>query len=348
MGSFGIRAIPPSTRLPFGQGVQSTLRRRSIRLPSAVHGVKSAHRESTERPEHSESYAPSFMFKGGTTKKRLRFFVERLNCTGALPRGRRLCAVSIITLAYNTLMSDDDLEAAKHFRDLLADYTVRLVGLDANQYPVAGSGSGLLWQHESHLTLLTVYHNFRNGRRWMETNVTADGKTLLLELGGPGSIQQARPARDGGTELKDTDFAWINLDIEALSQKLRSGGVDPKEVNLPVYRGDFSQNPASQHIYGFAASIPKGYHPPSGDLVMRQACELYMRYDGVQSEGDYAGSYRFALARNHQGHDYYHGSSGAPIADEEGHIVALVRSGDAKAGIVFGCPLQIFARYVTL
>jgi hypothetical protein len=243
-------------------------------------------------------------------------------------------------------MQYDDLEAAQHFRDLLVSYTVRLVALDANLNPVEGSGSGLLWQHEGHLTLLTVHHNFKNGGRWLQLSVTPQRRALLLELGSPDSIRQGMLDRDRGTEVKDTDFAWVNLDIAAVLQKLRSGGVNPQEVNLPVYRGDFSRNPANQHIYGFAAWVTMGYCPPIGVLEMRQAYELYMRYDGVQSDGYYAGSYRFRLTRKHQGDDYYRGSSGAPIADEEGHIVALVRSGDDKTGIVFGCPLQTFTRYV--
>lgn len=64
-----------------------------------------------------------------------------------------------------------------------------------------------------------------------------------------------------------------------------------------------------------------------------------MCYVGSRTQG---GLYEFRLARPHQGRKYYKGSSGAPIADEEGLIVALVVGGEPDKDLIYGVPL---ARY---
>jgi hypothetical protein len=63
-----------------------------------------------------------------------------------------------------------------------------------------------------------------------------------------------------------------------------------------------------------------------------------MTFEGTRRSG----AYEFRLARKHQGHKYYKGASGAPIADEEGRIVALVLRGDPVRNLIIGAPI---ARY---
>jgi hypothetical protein len=109
-----------------------------------------------------------------------------------------------------------------------------------------------------------------------------------------------------------------------------------------------AESPSGDRTYGFAPWIGDWFHPRSRELGFRLAFELYMKFDGTPQDGEFAGFDRFLLARDHQGHDYYHGASGAPIADEQSWIVSLGAGGDCTAGVIFGCPLQVFSRCVDL
>jgi hypothetical protein len=65
------------------------------------------------------------------------------------------------------------------------------------------------------------------------------------------------------------------------------------------------------------------------------AYEIGMEFIGT----DPRGMYRFRLEGKHKGHDFYRGASGAPIADREGVIIALVANGDeAGDDIIQGVP----------
>jgi len=237
-----------------------------------------------------------------------------------------------------------EMRGADAFRSLLSGWTVRVVGLNDRDKPVNGWGSGLLWHRGSKLTLLSVYHNFLGGRRFVDAGLHDGRRAVLLRVGEPGWISEATLRGEDVTEVRDTDFAWAHLDIEALKQAMPPA---LKDSTIPVYRGTF-EAPSESRAYGFAAWIGDWYHRDSTELGMRLAHELYMKFDGVQPDGPWAGSHRFLLARRHQGDKYYKGSSGSPIADEQGRIVALVRSGDEAGGVIFGCPLQQFTRYVEL
>ena len=239
----------------------------------------------------------------------------------------------------------DETCAAEAIRKRLSEWTVRLVGFDAQNHPIAGSGSGLLWHRGDKLTLLSVYHNFRKVHRFIDTGIRHGDGTCLIPIGEPGSMDESTLVGERISEPRDTDFAWAHIDLDALK---RSMPATLKGATVPVYRGTFEPPPSGDRAYGFAAWIGDWFHPRSQELGLRLAFELYMKFDGTQQDGEFAGFDRFLLARDHQGHDYYYGASGAPIADEQCQIVALVAGGDRTAGVIYGCPLQEFSRYVDL
>jgi hypothetical protein len=70
-----------------------------------------------------------------------------------------------------------------------------------------------------------------------------------------------------------------------------------------------------------------------------------MQYDQLASSDL---MYYFQLARKHQGNEYYCGSSGAPIADSEGKIVAVVLGGSEKTNTIYGFPLARIASLLEL
>ena len=74
-------------------------------------------------------------------------------------------------------------------------------------------------------------------------------------------------------------------------------------------------------------------------LVAEGSFEIGMRYRSTRSKDDV---YEFELDRPHQGHEYYYGASGSPIADETGQIVSLLLGGDPQENLLFGVPLARF------
>jgi len=71
-------------------------------------------------------------------------------------------------------------------------------------------------------------------------------------------------------------------------------------------------------------------------MLMRDPIyEVAMTFDGY----DMRGFCRFKLNGTHKGHDAYYGSSGSPIADDEGNIVALVQGAmtPRESSLAFRC-----------
>jgi hypothetical protein len=74
-------------------------------------------------------------------------------------------------------------------------------------------------------------------------------------------------------------------------------------------------------------------------LIREFACEVGM---SLRARDPLTGVLTFDLARKHQGHKYYRGASGAPIADSAGHIVALLLGGDSVSDVLWGVELARF------
>jgi len=62
---------------------------------------------------------------------------------------------------------------------------------------------------------------------------------------------------------------------------------------------------------------------------------LYMKYVGKEGE-----LYKFKLPQKHPGHEYFRGTSGAPIIDNEGNTIALVCEGDIDEDLIFGISIR--------
>jgi len=94
------------------------------------------------------------------------------------------------------------------------------------------------------------------------------------------------------------------------------------------------RRPTRGEAYGFMAWNRDTVFPLN--VVERlPAFEVGMEFLGSTASG----MYRFRLEGKHKGHAFYRGASGAPIADAEGAIVALLANGDeADSDIVQGAP----------
>jgi hypothetical protein len=226
----------------------------------------------------------------------------------------------------------NEAEAVQAFVEHMLKYTVRLVR-NATTFPQRTSiASGLLLCRGREPTLVTAGHIFGKAGDWtIETSVVGAGKSLHLRL-----MDVQRPSSVCKTRVRVPDFAWATVRPDAARQMLDQATA--ARLELDCYRGPI-EPPNPDVGYGFAAWNRVEFHEPLSTLVREASYELAMKYVRTLSSG----AYEFQLSGKHRGDDYYRGASGAPIADEEGRIVALVLRGSSARNTIVGAPLAKYA-----
>ena len=243
-----------------------------------------------------------------------------------------------------TTPEDEERKAMSEFIDRHLAFTTRLVRVQDGK-PMSG-GSGILYHKDKRLFLLSVLHVFERDGWLMETDFVVKDRPLCMDIPSVNWLVSVKLEQGEISEPSD-GLAWVEFDVASLKKKV---SVEEKkygaEVSLPIYEGPIDVPASADHVYGFAAYKNKKDNTPMGGwLVMRfPTCELYMEFIGF----DQRGYYRFKLSRQHQGHDFYKGSSGAPIADEQGRIVALVQGGCTEDNVIFGVPLNMYAKAILI
>lgn len=228
--------------------------------------------------------------------------------------------------------------AVRDFIEHMLKYTVRLIRNTKDFPENFGLASGVIIERPSNPVLLTAGHIFNKPGAWtLETNIVVANMTLHLPLRDIQMLSQIN--LDKGT-AQNIDLAWAQIHRADCMAALDSfPKTQEQRIELPLYCGPLDEEPKRNSFYGFAAWNKVELHQEVSTLVSEASYEIGMCYRGT-CNGDIL--YEFELARDHQGYDYYQGTSGAPIADEEGRIIALVSGGDPAENLIFGVPL---ARY---
>ncbi len=234
-------------------------------------------------------------------------------------------------------MDDDHLTGRiQAFVNCMHSVTLSLVRIDPStrqpillQDPKAGHliASGFAIIRGSERILLSAGHALGAGSWALETRVSLrkEREVLLFALGRTQSSQ-------------DGDLGWVRLDWPSMSRNfVADARTRGKSLEIPFYAGPLDSRPVVGEAYGFAASnnatLVRRLDNPD---LWREGCyEVGMEFDGCAPDG----RYRFKLARTHQGHEYYCGASGAPIADPEGRIVSIVSGGNRESNLILGTPL---------
>jgi hypothetical protein len=225
----------------------------------------------------------------------------------------------------------------KAYVERLSSLTVRVVG-NAGTFEENGSiGSGVLLQRPAGLALVTAGHNFERPGTWtLESSVQVGGRTLTLPIPAPQRLFEIDLQTGEGGDL---DIAWSWLDLDAYRQILREQGMKGAKIEFTAYQGPIDSEPAADSMYGFAAYSRVLLDANLSQLDAALAFEIGMEYRRTNERG----LHEFALARPHQGHQYYCGASGAPIADETGRVVSILVKGIEEENVLLGFPLSRIA-----
>jgi hypothetical protein len=237
---------------------------------------------------------------------------------------------------------NDEKAGCQQFFDRMLATTVRLVR-DAEKFPSNfGGASGFLVPRGEDFILITAGHIFYNLGRWtLETNATISKGTLHLPLRDVQLLVQL-DLRRGSVEK--IDLAWAKITREDAKAAIADAD-GPLELEFPVYSGPLDREPERDVPYGFATVTHAVFDKNLEQLERSECYELYL--DVAEFEKT-TGLVTFGLARPHQGHDYYRGASGSPIADPEGHIVAVLLGGCPKRNVLFGMSLSRYSGVISV
>jgi hypothetical protein len=245
-------------------------------------------------------------------------------------------------------LTTEVLEKIRAHVDHLLAYVVNLVRGKVGR-PLTeplGLASGFVVKKEGRHFLLSAGHAVSKHQWYWEMNVDLSDQRccLCLPVGPFTLLKRFSLSEDGSsvTAKRKIDVGWCELDIERLTKQFTA---DPrlagKNIEIPAYHGPLDESPVkNEELYSFAA-WNRGLLIPAGALFFERSpsFEVGMRFVRKNKYGKYV----FKLGRQHQGHAYYKGASGAPIAAPDGKIISMVLGGSVKRNEIYGLPLADYA-----
>lgn len=248
-------------------------------------------------------------------------------------------------------MNGEELDEAarrniKALLDQLVQATVLLVDWEPGLDFPRNRASGFVVERGGRYFVISAGHALRTGKWSLELDPFKDGKhqALLVPLRSTWAIlSHVDLAAD---EARSVDFAWAEIDVDRLRADVRTDErLKGVPVTIPEYRGPLDRRPSGDDVYTYVALNQAEYeeHPFAKIVERKPSFEIGMEFAGETPDG---GAYVFRLAREHQGHTFYKGASGAPIADAEGTIVSVVLRGCESRHELYGARLADFERLI--
>ena len=215
-------------------------------------------------------------------------------------------------------MSKQDEKNIIKFIDILTKVTVRISTFN-EEGKLTGRASGFLYQPEIDKIplIITAGHNLPETGSFIETGIVKDGKLLLINAGKFNIFYK----------MGDVDYAFCELPIEIYKQDIEKY----IDVEFTAYKGKFI-NAMKNEAYGFAVvnDFAEFVRSENGFLLPSYCCfEVGLELVNQDENINY-----FKLARDFQGHEYYQGASGSPIADPEGAITSILIGSCQETGLL--------------
>ena len=256
------------------------------------------------------------------------------------------------------MVSIPDFNKMDSFQKLCVLSFVSLKRLEPESLKPVGMASGCIVKYRDFLWLLTVFHAVGKGDWALEIRYDTSKKkmeclyplppfsfTFLKELSLTDELKEVLEKRDA-TSFKDcldsspfVDFAFRRFrdgELEKLPpyyQEILPTGDIRYEERKRIFDTNLNNKPQKGRRYGFAGfTMPEfnGYH-----LFQNLTIETDLLF-----EKELGSFYVFKIHnKEHPGHEFYKGCSGAPIIDEDGNLVSIVVKGDKEKNFIYGINL---------
>jgi len=228
--------------------------------------------------------------------------------------------------------------SVSEFQKQLFLSSVQLNCLDGEMKPI-GFASGCLIDYCNKRLLLTVSHTTGDQRNWAIQLKYVPGKgTLHHQLGAMNFLAKASLSNP---KFEDIDFSYVEVpsDIWAYRQELLPPNIVKAEVPITVHRPSLEEMPKKSENYGFCGSVFPTYEEHFGQFCVGYNLRIYHELKYVRTESDY---HIFSLPFEHPGHEHFKGCSGAPILNQDGHIVGLVCKGVKEENEIWSISLKTY------
>lgn len=209
--------------------------------------------------------------------------------------------------------------------------SIPLRQLDEMRTPI-NFASGCLIDYHGKRIVLTVAHATRNEGNWaIEVKATNVG-TQGYQIGAMMFLSIGDIAND---TIKEIDFSYASVpnDLQPIFYGLNEKGQIVNQIPREILELNFDIEPSTEKKYGFFGQ--SNFSKENWHMFSQSKLVLDLKYIGM--EDDY---YKFKLPSKHPGHDHFRGTSGSPIIDTDGNVIALVCSGDETEAIIYGIPLS--------
>jgi hypothetical protein len=196
-----------------------------------------------------------------------------------------------------------------------------------------GFGSGCLIDYCGKRLILTAAHVTNNDENWgIEVQSITGVGTRVYEVGSMMFLSVSNLDTGGNREI-DFSYTTVPTDLQPLYHELSEMGTVINQVPREIITLDFNLEPNADKKYGFFGQS----NITTGDWFMHSESKLVLDLTFVGREQDY---YKFQLPSKHSGHEYFQGTSGAPILDSDGNVVALVCHGDEEKDLIYGVMIK--------
>lgn len=196
-----------------------------------------------------------------------------------------------------------------------------------------GFASGCLIDYSGKRLVLTVAHATGNNENWgIEIKATENIGTEVYQIGAMMFLTQGNVANG---EFKEVDFSYATVpsDLQPFFHELNERGQIITQLPREILRIDFNIVPNEENKFGFFGQ--SNFSKENWLMVSESRLVLDLKYVGMKDD-----FYKFKLPNKHPGHNYFRGTSGAPIIDTDGNTVALVCHGDEDEDLIFGVALS--------
>jgi len=241
--------------------------------------------------------------------------------------------------AYNAMVSLRKNKAAETTCEFLARASIPLREIGPENFPI-GIASGCLIDYGGERWILTVAHATGNMGRWaIEMEYGEERGAKLWSIGAMHFLDLLNLSDDTGQTL-DLAYTAVPRDLQPRYQPRDEQAQMMKSLPRIIFQQpDLGYAPGGKRLYGFAGGVMASKEHHFGKLWHGTKLVCYPKLSFAGEDEQF---YFFKLPFAHPGHEFFKGTSGAPICDRKRNIAALVSGPGNEPDTIRGIKMHYF------